>query len=50
MKLFETISLDRNPKIKIFSTSSNDGMLSIANISLALLRHGYILKRRKLLL
>ena len=48
--LFETISLDRNPKIKILSFSSNDGMLRFANISLALLHHGYILKRRKPLL
>ena len=49
-KLFETIILDRNPKAKIFSTSSNDRMLRFANISLALLRHGNIIKRRKLLL
>ena len=47
---FETIILDRNPKTKILSNSSNDGMLRFANISLALLRHGNIIKRPKLLL
>ena len=49
-KLVETIILDRNPKTKIRSNSSNDGMPRFANISLALLRHGNIIKRRKLLL
>ena len=48
--LVETIILDRNPKTKIRSNSSNDGMPRFANISLALLRHGNIIKRRKLLL
>ena len=47
-KLFETKILDRNPKTKILSNSSNDGMLSLANMSLALLRHD-ITKRSKLL-
>ena len=42
--LFETMILDRKPK------TSNDGMLRFANISLALLRHGNIIKRRELLL
>ena len=42
--------LDRNPKTKIFSNSSNDGMPRLANISLALLRYGNIIKRRKRLL
>ena len=49
-KLFETIILDRNPTRKILSNSSNDGILTFANISLALLCHGNIIKRRKLLL
>ena len=40
--LFETMILDRKPKTKILSNSSNDGMLRFANISLALLRHGNI--------
>ena len=35
-KLFETIILDRNPKTKILSNSSNNGMLRFANITLAL--------------
>ena len=43
--LFETMILDRKPKTKILSNSSSDGMLS-----LALLRHGNIIKRRELLL
>ena len=49
-KLFETIILDRDPKSKIRSNSSNDGMLRFANISLALLRNSNTIKRRKLLL
>ena len=49
-KLFETMILHRNPKTKILSNSSNDGMLRFANISLGLLRNGNIIKRRKLLL
>ena len=43
-KLVETIILDRNPKTKIRSNSSNDGMPRFANISLALLRHGNIVE------
>ena len=39
-KLVETIILDRNPKTKIRSNSSNDGMPRFANISLALLFYG----------
>ena len=49
-KVFETIILDRNPKTKILSNSSKDGMLRFANISIALLRHDNIIKHRKLLL
>ena len=49
-KLFKTIILDRNLKITIPSNLSNDGMLRFSNILLALLRHGNIIKRRKLLL
>ena len=49
-KLFETIIPYRNPKTKILSNSSNVGMLRFANISLALLHHGNIIKHRKLLL
>ena len=48
--LFETMILDQKPNTKILSNSSNDGMLRFANISLALLRHGNIIKRRDLLL
>ena len=32
-KFFETITPDRNPKTKIHSNSSNNGMLRFANIS-----------------
>ena len=42
-KLVETIILDRNPKTKIRSNSSNDGMPRFANISLALF---FFLRRR----
>ena len=38
------------PKTKILSNSSNDRMPRFANITQALLRHGNIIKRRKLLL
>ena len=48
--LVETIILDRNPKTNFLSNSSNDRMPRFANISLALLRHDNIIKRRKLLL
>ena len=44
-KLFKTIILDRK---KNLSNSSNDRMLRLANISLALLRPGNIIKRRNL--
>ena len=48
--LFDTMILDQKPKTKILSNSSSDGMPIFANISLALLRHGNIIKRRELLL
>ena len=37
--------LDQKPKTKNLSNSSSDGMLRFAKISLALLRHGNIIKR-----
>ena len=46
--LYETIILDRNAKTKILSNSSNDGMLRFANISLALMRYGNIIKHCKI--
>ena len=46
--LFEAMILDQ--KTKILSNSSSDEMHRFANISLALLRHGNIIKRRELLL
>ena len=49
-RLFETITLDMNPKVKILSISSNELMLRFTNISLALLRHGIRIERRKLFL
>ena len=38
-KLFEINILDRNPKTKILSNSSKDGILGFANISLVFLHH-----------
>ena len=48
--LFEAITLDINPNVKILSISSKEQMFIFTNISLALLRHGNLIKRRKLLL
>ena len=49
-KLLELIILDRNPNTNILNNSSNDLIFKFTNISLALLRQGNPLKRRKLLL
>ena len=48
-RLFETSTLDISTKVKILSISSCESMLKITKISLALLRHGNLIKRRKLL-
>ena len=49
-KFLELIILDRNPNTNILSNSSNDLIFKFTNISLALLRQGNPIKRRKLLL
>ena len=49
-KLLELIILDRNPNTNILSNLSNDLIFKFTNISLALLRQGNPIKRRKLLL
>ena len=49
-RLFETITPDINPNVRILSNSSNELMLKFTNISLVLLRQGNLIKRCKLLL
>ena len=49
-KLLEMIILDRNPNTNILNNSPNDLIFKFTNISLALLRQGNPIKRRKLLL
>ena len=48
-RLFVTTTLDISTKVKILSISSCELMLKFTKISLALLRHGNLIKRRKLL-
>ena len=48
--LCEAVTLERNLKTKILSISSKEWMPRFANISVALLRHGKNINRRRLLL
>ena len=48
--LLETITFDINPNVKTPSISSKERMFKFTNISLVLLRHVNLIKRRKLLL
>ena len=44
------MQININPNVKILSISSKERMFKFTNIPLALLRHGNLIKRRKLLL
>ena len=50
IKFLDIIMLERNPCAKTRSSSPNDFMLRLTNISLALLCHGKPINRLKLLL
>ena len=49
-RLLETLTLEVDPNVNIFSISSNEKMFKFTNILVALLSHDNLIKRHKLLL